>query len=80
MGKESVHNSAEGEIVGCTENNIEFNRRLNACKHPRRVYNALMALAKPGIEQTDDVREKSQVIVRELTSFFDIPKSSEQPV
>ena len=36
-------------------NNEKFNALLNSCPHARQVYNALLAFAKPSLQQTDDV-------------------------
>lgn len=51
-------------------NNEKFNALLNSCPHARQVYNALLAFAKPSLQQTDDVGQKGQIIIRELLTLF----------
>lgn len=57
-------------------NNERFNQMLNSCKYPWRVYSALLALAEPSIEQTDNVFEKRKIIIRDLLAGFDIPEGN----
>jgi len=61
-------------------NNERFNRMLNCCKRPRRIYAALMAFIEPSIEQADDVLEKRKIIIRDLFSGLDIPESDKQVI
>ena len=62
---------APGRKGNLMDNNGKFNALLNSCAHTRKVYNALLAFAKPSIQQSDDVREKRQILIRELLSLFD---------
>lgn len=55
-------------------NNERFNQILNRCKHPRRVYVALMSFIEPSIEQADDMLEKRKVLIRDLFAGLDISK------
>ena len=55
-------------------NNERFNKMLNRCKHPRRVYAALMSFIEPSIEQTDDMFEKRKILIRDLFAGLDISK------
>lgn len=56
-------------------NNELFNQVLNKCKHPRRVYSALMAFVEPGVEQANNVGQKRKIIVRDLLTGLDIAES-----
>ena len=49
-------------------NNEKFCARLNACKNPRRVYNALMALA-PIIREAKEEKQREALLasLREAT-------------
>ena len=55
-------------------NEMQLYKILNSCRQPRRIYNALMVLAEPGIEQADDVREKRQVLIGKI---LPVPHKSE---
>ena len=65
---------------GNLTNNEKFNQVLNSCAHPRRVYDALMAFAEPSVQQTDNMRQKSQIVTGKLLSFFDVPQGDQKPV
>lgn len=69
-----------GRGVNMETNNEKFNRMLNNCKHPRRIYAMLMSLVEPGIEQADNVLEKSKVIIRDLLAGLDIPESDQKRI
>ena len=50
----------------------EFNRMLNASSNPRRLYQALSALAiDPSLKKTDDMGEKRAVAGRKLGIILD---------
>lgn len=49
----------------------EFNRMLNTCHDPIRVYNALTALAsKPNVQKADNMLKKRTVILGETASIL----------
>lgn len=52
-------------------NNARFNKILNSCVRPRDIYGALLALAKPSVQQADDVGQKRQIIIGEILAFLD---------
>lgn len=48
----------------------EFNQMLNACHSPRRIYNALFALAAgPDVKQANDMLEKRAIILSEADAI-----------
>lgn len=55
-------------------NNEKFNQLINSCGNPRLVYNALRALSKPCVQQTDDMTNKREVIVGKLLALLDQPE------
>ena len=59
-------------------NNAKFNRILNSCSNPIRMYDALMALAKPSLQQSHDMLEKHQIIIGELTPLLDETKRNQK--
>lgn len=61
-------------------NNEQFNKVLNSCAHPRQIYNALVALAEPGVQQANDMGEKHQIVIGELLTLFDKAKSGQKAV
>lgn len=67
------------EDTGMT--NIEkLTKRINSCKDPMRVFNALIAIAgKPSIQKTNDMVEKQEVLVREVITFID-PSETDQRI
>lgn len=73
--REDCKEGLPGDGVHKENNNKKFNRILNQCRHPRRIYTTLMALVEPGIEQADDMLEKRKVIIRDLFAGLDIPES-----
>ena len=52
-------------------NTEKFNQLINSCGNPRLVYNALLKLSKPCVQQTDDMTDKREVIVGKLLALFD---------
>ncbi len=54
-------------------NNEKFNRMLNRCKHPQRIYAALTAFIEPSVQESDDVFEKPKISIRNLFSGLNIP-------
>lgn len=62
------------EGVHKESNNERFNKMLNRCKHPQRVYIALMSFIEPSIEQADNMFEKRKVLIRDLLAGLDISK------
>lgn len=61
-------------------NNERFNDLINSCAHARQVYNALLSLAEPGLQQTDDMGQKRQIIDRQLLSLLDQAQSNQQMI
>ena len=61
-------------------NREKFNLLLNNCVHWEQIYSALLALAKPSIQQTDDMGQKCQIIIGEVLAFMDQPQSLQQSV
>ena len=55
-------------------NNEKFNQLINSCGNPRLVYNALLTLSKPCVQQTDDMTNKREVIVGNLLALLDQPE------
>lgn len=55
-------------------NNEKFNQLINSCGNPRLVYNALLALSKPCVHQTDDMTNKREVIVGKLLALLNQPE------
>ena len=55
-------------------NNEKFNQLINSCGNPRLVYNALLALSEPCVQQTDDMTNKREVIVGKLLALLDQPE------
>lgn len=78
--KDEVGEGLLRDGVSQETNNEKFNRLLNRCKQPRRVYLALIALAKPGVKQTDDMLEKRKILIRDLLAGLDIAQSDKQVV
>lgn len=78
--KDEVGDGSISNVVRQETNNEKFNRILNRCEQPRRVYLALIALAKPRVKQTDDMLEKRKILVRELLTGLDIAQSDKQVV
>jgi len=77
LGKEGLPGDG---AVHKENNNKKFNRILNQCRYPQRIYATLMALVEPSIEQADDVLEKRKVIIRDLFAGLDIPQSDKQVI
>lgn len=61
-------------------NNEKFNTLLNACTHSHKIYSALLSLAKPSLQQTDDISQKCQIVVGELLTPFDKAQSDQQTI
>lgn len=59
-------------------NNELFNALLNSCTHARPIYDALLMLTKPSLQQTDDVSEKRKIIIGELLSLLNQAESTQQ--
>lgn len=64
-----VNDKAKGAMEMEQGNRTRFNELLNTCEHPRALYNALLALAEPGVQQADDVLKKRQVIIGKVLSL-----------
>ena len=63
------------EPVNCRR----FNEILNFFKDPEAVYYALLALAKPSIQQTSDMGQKRQIIVGAVLTLSGETQVSQQP-
>lgn len=50
--------------------------KLNARKNPRRLYEALLGLIEPGLEDAEHVIHEREVGVRELLGLVDAPHSA----
>ena len=55
-------------------NNEKFNQLINSCGNPRLAYNALLALSKPCVQQTNDMANKREVIVGKLLALLNQPE------
>lgn len=71
-------NNQTNEMEETTMNNIEkLTARLNACKNPRKIYDALMALAgEPGVQHVKDPAEKFDVLFGQLAAIPDEAESA----
>ena len=58
-------------------NNEKFNALLNSCAYSRRIYNALLSLAKPCLQQTNNMGKKRQILIRELLALSNQAKSNQ---
>ncbi len=61
-------------------NRERFNLILNSCACREQIYSALSALAKPSVQQADDMGQKRQIIVGVVLAFLDQPQSLQQSV
>lgn len=62
----------EGLLQATPSNNEHFNRILNNCRHPRRVYAALLAFVEPSIKQSDDMTKEHQILFGDLLTRLDV--------
>ena len=61
-------------------NNERFNEVLNSCAHSRQVCAALMLLAEPSVQQSDDMLQKRKIFIRDLFTWLDISQSNKKVI
>lgn len=61
-------------------NRKRFNELLNARRHPKAVYDALLALVEPSVQQADDVLKECQVIVGKVLPLAGEAKSIQEAI